>query len=90
MRITYDPEKRLRTLAARRVDFEDARLVFEGTTFDFPDDRKDYGEVRIVTVGRVRGRMMVVVWTARGDARHVISMRKANEREKARFAQRLG
>jgi uncharacterized DUF497 family protein len=34
--------------------------------------------------------MVIVVWTPRADARHVISMRKANDREKARFGQRLG
>ena len=33
MRITYDPNKRAKTLAERRVDFEDAALVFAGETF---------------------------------------------------------
>jgi hypothetical protein len=42
-----------------------------------------------MTVGHLRGRMVIVVWTARGDARHVISMRKANDREQARFANRF-
>jgi uncharacterized DUF497 family protein len=39
-------------------------------------------------VGFLRGRMVVVVWTPRGEARHIISMRKANDREKARYGQR--
>ncbi|WP_410175015.1 BrnT family toxin [Mycetohabitans endofungorum] len=64
--------------------------MFEGRTLDMVDDRFDYGEERIVTVGHLDGRMMIVVWAARGVARHVISMRKANEREKKRFEQRLG
>jgi uncharacterized DUF497 family protein len=34
--------------------------------------------------------MVIVVWTPRGEARHVMSMRKANEREKARYRDRLG
>ncbi len=34
-------------------------------------------------------RMMVVVWTQRGSARHVISMRKANDREKVRYGKFL-
>jgi uncharacterized protein len=33
--------------------------------------------------------MVVVIWTPRADARHVISMRKANDREKARFGKQL-
>lgn len=90
MRITFDPDKRDRTLAERGLDFADAAEVFAGVTLDSPDSRKDYGETRIITAGHLRGRLVIVVWTPRGDARHVISMRKANEREKARFGQRLG
>jgi hypothetical protein len=64
--------------------------VFAGRKFEFPDNRFDCGEIRIVTVGFLLGRMVIVVWTERGEARHVISMKKANEREKAYFGQRLG
>ena len=73
----------------RGIDFTDASLVFSGTTLDFQDDRKDYGEPRIISVGYLQNRMMIVVWTPRGDSRHIISMRKANEREQKRFRQRL-
>jgi uncharacterized DUF497 family protein len=89
MRITFDPRKRERTLAERGIDFADAAEVFAGDTLDHVDERRDHGERRIVTVGHLAGRTMIVVWTQRGDARHVISMRKANDREKARFGQRL-
>lgn len=90
MEIAYDPVKRLRTLAERGLDFEDARIVFRGETLTAEDTRHDYDEVRFVTVGHLRGRMVIVIWTPRGDVRHVISMRKANEREQARYRQRLG
>ena len=76
MKITFDPEKRDRTLEERGLDFADAAEVFGGITFDRIDDRKDYGEPRIITAPR-------------GEARHVFSMRKANDREKARFGERL-
>jgi uncharacterized protein len=90
LRITYDPAKRAATLAERGLDFESAALVFGGDTLDAEDVRADYGERRIITVGYLRGRMVIVVWTPRGEARHVISMRKANERERRRFGQRPG
>jgi uncharacterized DUF497 family protein len=90
MKIEFDPDKREATLKDRGLDFADAAEVFDGVTFDFPDDRFDYGEPRVVTVGTLAGRMVVVVWTPRGEARRIISMRKANEREQARFGQRLG
>ncbi len=77
------------TLDERGIDFVDACLVFSGETLDFPDDRKEYGELRMITVGYLENRMMIVVWTPRGDNRHIISMRKANEREQTRFRQRL-
>jgi uncharacterized DUF497 family protein len=38
----------------------------------------------------VTDRMVVLVWTPRGAARHVISMRKANDREQRRYEDRLG
>lgn len=90
MRITFDPPKRDATLEERGLDFADAGEVFAGLTLDHEDDRFEYGEQRIITVGYLRGRMVIIVWTPRGDARHIISMRKANDREKARFGQRLG
>lgn len=89
MEISFDPEKREWTLRERGVDFADAAAVFAGSTFDEPDDRYDYGETRIVTAGFLHRRMVVIVWTQRGNARHIISMRKANDREKARYGKRL-
>ena len=89
MDLTYDPEKRAKTLAERGLDFDDAVHVFAGTTIDLSDDRRDYGEVRWVTYGLLRGRMVALVWTPRGKARHVISMRKANDREKKIYEARL-
>lgn len=86
MAITFDPAKRDRTLAERGLDFEDAELVFAGPGFTFEDIRRDYGEHRIVTVGFLAGRMVIVIWTPRGRDGHVFSMRKANVREQKRYA----
>jgi uncharacterized DUF497 family protein len=89
MRITFDPAKRARTLAERDPDFAEAAEIFSAATIDIPDIRRDYGETRIMSVGHLRGRMVIVIWTQRGDARHIISMRKANDREETRFGDRL-
>jgi len=86
MRVTYDSEKRERTLEERGLDFEDAEVVFAGVTLEVEDTRKDYGEVRIICYGLLAGRMVVVGYTPRGADRHVFSMRKANAREQARIA----
>jgi uncharacterized protein len=89
MKITFDPAKRASTLRDRSLDFADAAEVFAGNALNIPDERRDYGEPSIITVGLLRGRMVIVVWPPRGNARHIFSMRKANDRKKARFGQRL-
>ena len=85
MEISYDSAKRAHTLAERGLDFDDARRVFEGAIVNYVDDRKYYGEVRWISVGYLDARLLMIVWTQRGDARHVISMRKANDREQKKF-----
>lgn len=86
MRVTFDPAKRAKTLAERGLDFEDAALVFQGTTVEIEDTRRHYGEKRIICYGLLSGRLVVIGYTPRGAARHVFSMRKANDREKALLA----
>ncbi|WP_082528738.1 BrnT family toxin [Methylobacterium sp. Leaf466] len=75
--ITVDPSKRDRTLIERGLDFRAAEPVFAGPVYEFEDLRAAYGDARIVTVGRLAGRMVVVGWTSRGESRPVFSMRKA-------------
>ena len=89
MRITFDPAKRAKTLAERGLDFADAALVFAGITLEVEDTRKKYGEPRIICYGYIEKRLVVVGYTPRGEDRHIFSMRKANDREKARIAPRL-
>lgn len=86
MRVTFDPAKRMKTLLERGLDFEDASLVFEGTTGEVVDTRRNYGEPRIICYGLLSGRLVVVGYTPRGAMRHVFSMRKTNHREQARLA----
>jgi uncharacterized protein len=90
VRLTFDAVKRARTLAERGLDFADAALVFEGNTLEVTDDRKDYGEIRIICFGLLAGRLVAIGYTPRGADRHIFSMRKANEREKERIGPYLG
>lgn len=77
------------TLALRGIDMADAEGVFAGPHLTAEDERFDYGEQRFLTVGFLRQRMVIVAWTPRGDVCRVISMRKANAREIARYAEAL-
>lgn len=90
MEIGFDPAKREWTLEHRGLDFADAEKVFAGPRYTFEDNRRDYGETRYLTFGRLEDRLLAIAWTPRGDTRHIISMRKANGREKRRYESRLG
>ena len=89
MKITFDPAKRQAALGERGLDFTDASIVFANLTITVEDTRRDYDETRFQTVGFLVDRMVMVVWTPRDEARHVISMRKCNEREKAIYQKRF-
>ncbi len=90
MELEYDPAKRKQTLEKRGLDFEHCVELFRGPILEQEDRRIDYGESRFIVFGLLDSRMVVVVWTPRGDKRRIILMRKANEREQERFRKRLG
>ncbi len=90
MNITCDPAKRDRTILERGLDFLDAATVFAGKTLTLEDDRFDYGETRFQTYGILNERVVMIVWTPRDDARHVISMRHCHDREARKVRESLG
>ena len=82
MIVSFDTGKRSRTLEERGLDFAvDAARVFAGLHVDFEARGRDYGETRMITAGWLGGRMLIIVWTQRGRARHVISMRYCHAKE---------
>lgn len=81
MRITCDSAKRRQTQDERGLDLRLAKEVFAGPHLTRKDDRRDYGEPRYITVGWLDSRLVVFVWTPRGVARRIISMRHCHERE---------
>jgi uncharacterized protein len=89
MRIEFDRAKRDDTLVNRGLDMARAHEIFAGSTLTIDDDRMDYGEKRLITIGLFDKRMVILVWTPRGTARRIISMRKANAREQKIYQTRL-
>ncbi len=63
--------------------------VLAGDTLTVEDDRRDYGEDRFITIGFLDGAMVILVWTPRQDRHRIISMRKANDRERALYGPRF-
>jgi uncharacterized protein len=90
MEFEWDPAKNRSNFAKHGLDFEDAREVFAGFSVTFVDRRFDYGETRLITIGRLDGREVVITHSMRGESMRIISMRKANRREQKIYQERLG
>lgn len=58
-----------------------ARAFFDPDRVIHADTRLNYGEDRYRLIGKIDGRVYVVVYTMRNDAIRIISARKANQRE---------
>ena len=82
--------KRDLALKHRGLDFARADEVFSGHTATVADNRFDYGEARFITAGHLGGRLVVMVWTQRGEARHIISMRRCHAKEEEIWLRRMG
>lgn len=78
----WDEAKRQINLEKHGVDFVDASKMWDGIMLVAEDVRREYGESRHVGIGRIEGRLMVVVYTDRSiNVVRIISLRKANSRE---------
>jgi len=82
MLLEWDEAKSRRTLSERGFGFDYAARIFLGPTLEKEDDRRDYGEVRLQAIGQVDDAVLFVVYTDRGNARHIISARLASRKER--------
>lgn len=87
MKIEFDPAKNESNYAKHSVFLSDAEKFEWDTAMCATDDRMDYKETRISCIGYIGLRLYVIVYTQRGTALRVISLRKANFREVKRYAE---
>ena len=83
------PKQTKKTLLERGLDFGRSAQIFAGVHFTGQDTRADHKEEGFITVGWLDDPLIVMVWTPRGEVRRNISMRKANDREKALYTRNL-
>jgi uncharacterized DUF497 family protein len=81
----WDDAKASANIEKHGVDFIDAVQIFAGRTVEAVDDRQDYGETRIRSIGVHDGIFYVVVYTRRGTALRVISAWKAGRNDRERY-----
>jgi uncharacterized DUF497 family protein len=90
-RFDWDEDKNAATRVSRGLDFEFATQVFDGPTVERIDDRREYGEVRVVAIGHVDHLLLTVVYTDRVDVgdvvRRIISARRSNDHEREAYRQ---
>jgi uncharacterized protein len=85
VKIEFDPAKSATNEKERGLSFELAAELDWSLARVRPDERRDYGEERFIAlVPRLR-RLYVVCYCIRGDARRIISFRKANKREERAY-----
>jgi uncharacterized protein len=86
MDFEWDDNKQRVNIARHGIDFQDAKAVLEDAPVMLSDDRYDYGEHRCIAAGEVKGQLLIVVFTIRNGVFRIISARKANARERRKYA----
>ncbi|MGH8629846.1 MAG: BrnT family toxin [Burkholderiales bacterium] len=86
MAISFDPAKRRRNLAKHGIDLADCEAVFDHDVLTW-EDLDSEGEVRLISVGLLKGRVVVLVWTDRESVTHAISCREAERHEQEAYFQ---
>ena len=82
----WDENKNKSNIEKHGIDFEIAKLIFEDKKRKTSlDNRKEYGEERFKTVGKIYGIIMSVVYTYRNAIIRIISARKAGEKERDEY-----
>ena len=92
MRFIWDRRKSDANLVERGFDFAFATLIFDSPTLERPDDRQDYGEIRVIALGIAEDIPLTVVYTDRAEsggevARRIISARVSDRRERKAFSE---
>jgi uncharacterized DUF497 family protein len=82
MELEWNEAKRQVTREQRGLDFADLVKFDWDTAMVAPDMRQDYGESRSIAFGFVDLRLICLVYTMRENTLRIISMRKANSRER--------
>jgi len=83
----WDEKKAKRNIRKHKVSFEEATTVFaDPLSLTIPDPLHSEEEDRFVTMGMsIKGRLLVVVHTERGEAIRIISARPATRGEREAY-----
>ena len=90
MLFEWDAAKEKINIAKHGVGFKRAKGIFDGPVLTWIDDRKEYGEIRNRSIGRVDGVViLVVIHTERSGKTRIISARPADRKERKNYEEAL-
>jgi uncharacterized DUF497 family protein len=89
MSISYDPDKNLRNIEKHGLDFDRVSDFDWDNAWIYEDQRNAYNEVRYIAYSTLSGRLHFVCFTETEEGIRVISFRKANNREVARYEKEI-
>jgi len=91
MKFEWNDVKRKENLRKHGIDFIDVFEIFEGPMLTRLDIRKDYGEDRLIGIGYVQNRILLVCYLelSSGNVIRIISARKALSHERKNFEQEI-
>lgn len=87
MRIEFDPAKDASNQEKHGLSLALAAALDWDEALVWVDDRYEYGELRMIALAPETGILYYVAFVDRGDARRIISLRKANRREVKHYVQ---
>jgi uncharacterized DUF497 family protein len=65
-------------------------IIVVCNSYAFEDERYEYGEQRLITIGLLRDLFVVITHTERGELTRIISMRKATKYEERLYFDAFG
>ncbi len=85
MRFEWDEAKRRTNLTRHGIDFAELAPVFENAPYTAIDDRYDYPEERLFTLGLLKGRVVAISHIGIEDVIRLISARWATKHEEIKY-----
>lgn len=88
----WDDDKNQGNILKHEISFEYAIEIFLSDYVNIPDTRKDYGEIRMKSIGKTKtdDLILLVVNTTRKNSIRIISARRASKKERDIYYKTIG
>lgn len=88
--ISYDENKRKLNLKKHNIDLAECGDIFDYPMITKEDNRENYGEQRLQSLGMLDSRVVFMVWVDKIEYPHIISVREATKYEQKYYYANIG